>query len=411
MTNFLQKPDKSIWYLAAAVACIGAGQSTIFILIPAEVRAMGFNEFQVGIIFSISAIAWMIFSPFWGSLSDKFGRKWIFLIGIFGFSLSMISFAAIISSANNNLIPFVLILPLLIATRLINGLFGSAVRPAAGGRIADITSPETRAAGFARFDAGWQLGVVTGPILIGILLSIFNNNLFIPFLFVALLGIFIGFYNFAQMSEAEEVLNEEKIESQKKINMFDPRVWPSLVVASFMGLSNAGLVLTSSIFVKDVILTNQLEIYSTVAIGFSIVALSSMFSQLVIVQNYRISPLSLIKWGLFIVFLGFMTLSQASSIPGLYLGLMLKGLGMGLARAGNVTMLSLSVSKDEQGTANGLLNMVFPIGHILVPIIIMPLYIISPEFPYLLLSSLAILLIAFILSNQKKYYSVEKINV
>ena len=126
MTDFSQKPDKSIWYLAAAVACIGAGQSTIFILIPAEVRAMGFNEFQVGIIFSISAIAWMIFSPFWGGLSDKFGRKWIFLIGIFGFSLSMISFAAIISSANNNLIPFALILPLLIATRLINGLFGSS---------------------------------------------------------------------------------------------------------------------------------------------------------------------------------------------------------------------------------------------------------------------------------------------
>ena len=33
------------------------------------------------------------------------------------------------------------------------------------------------------------------------------------------------------------------------------------------------------------------------------------------------------------------------------------------------------------------------------------------KFPYLLLSSLAILLIIFILSNQKKYYSVEKINV
>ena len=107
-----------------------------------------------------------------------------------------------------------------------------------------------------------------------------------------------------------------------------------------MGLSNAGLVLTSSIFVKDVILTNQTEVYSTVAVGFSIVALASMFSQLVIVQNYRISSLSLIKWGLMIVFLGFLLLSQATSIPGLYLGLMLKGLGMGLTRAGNVTMLS-----------------------------------------------------------------------
>ena len=106
--------------------------------------------------------------------------------------------------------------------------------------------------------------------------------------------------------------------------MFDSRVWPSLVIASFMGLSNAGLVLTSSIFVKDVILANQSEVYSTVAIGFSIVALASMFSQLVIVQNYKIKSISLIKWGLIIVFLGFLSLSQASSIPGLYLGLMLK---------------------------------------------------------------------------------------
>ena len=98
----------------------------------------------------------------------------------------MILFAAIISAASYNLIPFVLILPLLIITRLINGLLGSAVRPAAGGRLADRTSPETRAAGFARFDAGWQMGVVTGPILIGVLLSIFNNNLCIPVFLIAL---------------------------------------------------------------------------------------------------------------------------------------------------------------------------------------------------------------------------------
>ena len=32
--------------------------------------------------------------------------------------------------------------------------------------------------------------------------------------------------------------------------------------------------------------------------------------------------------------LGFLLLSQATSIPGLYLGLMMKGLGMGLTRAG-----------------------------------------------------------------------------
>ena len=37
----------SIWVLSAALACIGAGQSTIFILIPQEIRSLGFSEFQV----------------------------------------------------------------------------------------------------------------------------------------------------------------------------------------------------------------------------------------------------------------------------------------------------------------------------------------------------------------------------
>mgnify|MGYP006260738525 FL=1 len=130
---------RSIWLLAIALAFVGAGQSTMFILIPPEVRNLGFNEFQVGLIFSISAVAWMISSPFWGDLSDKFGRHWIFLIGMIGFAISLILITTLIESARQLIIPLYLVLPLLILTRLINGLFGSAVRPAAGGRIADIT--------------------------------------------------------------------------------------------------------------------------------------------------------------------------------------------------------------------------------------------------------------------------------
>ena len=82
MINEQEKPHKSIWFLSAALACVGAGQSTVFILIPSEVRSLGFSEFEVGLIFSISALAWMIFSRFWGRLSDRFGRGSIFLIGM-----------------------------------------------------------------------------------------------------------------------------------------------------------------------------------------------------------------------------------------------------------------------------------------------------------------------------------------
>ena len=401
MINEKEKPHKSIWLLAAALACVGAGQSTVFILIPSEVRSLGFTEFEVGLIFSISALAWMIFSPFWGRLSDKFGRGSIFLLGMIGFAFSMASFAAILISAQSFILPLTLVFPLLVLTRLINGLLGSAVRPAAGGRIADLTSPTTRTAGFARFDAGWQFGVVIGPIVVGVLLSVFNENLLAPFLFIAVLGLIIGFYNFKNMNESFEA---EDLKQQPKLKFYDSRVWPSLLVASFMGIANACLVLTSALYTKDVIITNGESVYAVVAIGFSLVAMSGMFANLFIVDKFKIRPLNLIKWGCSLILLSYLFLANATSISNLYVSLIMFGLGSGLIRPGNITILSLSVSPKEQGAASGWMGTVFPIGHLITPFSIMPLYMLSPNLPYFAISFLALLLIIFILLNQKKYF-------
>ena len=401
MIDEIEKPHKSIWLLAAALACVGAGQSTVFILIPSEVRSLGFTEFEVGLIFSISALAWMIFSPFWGRLSDKLGRGSIFLLGMIGFAFSMASFAAILILAQSLLLPLALVFPLLVLTRLINGLLGSAVRPAAGGRIADLTSPTTRTAGFARFDAGWQFGVVIGPIVVGVLLSVFNENLLAPFLFIAVLGLIIGFYNFKNMNESFEA---EDIKQQPKLKFYDSRVWPSLLIASFMGISNACLVLTSALYTKDVIITNGESVYTVIAIGFSLVAMSGMFANLFIVDKFKIRPLNLIKWGCSLILLSYLFLANATSISNLYLSLIMFGLGSGLIRPGNITILSLSVSPKEQGAASGWMGTVFPIGHLITPFSIMPLYMLSPNLPYFAISFLALLLIIFILLKQKKYF-------
>ena len=77
------------------------------------------------------------------------------------------------------------------------------------------------------------------------------------------------------------------------------------------------------------------------------------------------------------------------------------GLGSGLIRPGNVTILSLSVSPKEQGAASGWMGTVFPIGHLITPFSIMPLYMLSPNLPYLAISFLALLLIIFIISKVK----------
>lgn len=403
------KTPNSIWVLSAALACIGAGQSTIFILVPQEIRLLGFNEFQVGLIFSISALAWIFFSPFWGRLSDRIGRSKVFMLGIIGFAISLFLFAGIIKIAQIYPFSFTLLFVLLICARLINGLLGSAVRPSAGGRIADITDTTNRTSGFARLDAGWQFGVVLGPVAVGLIMLLSDNNLLMPFVFLSLLGLVIGFLNFKLLKKDDSSFESNTDFSALKFT--DKRVFPSLVIASFLGISNACIVLTSSLFVNDVILKSSEDLYFFVSIGFAIVALSGLLTQLFIVDKYSIDPKLLVFIGLSLMTLIFYFLSSVNDISSFYILLAIFGFGGGLARPGNVSILSLSINKNEQGSASGLMGTVFPLGHLLTPFSIMPLYMINPSYPYLLISFLGLFLLLYMFYNQKVFFKFIKTGV
>ena len=403
------KTPNSIWVLSAALACIGAGQSTIFILVPQEIRLLGFNEFQVGLIFSISALAWIFFSPFWGRLSDRIGRSKVFMLGIIGFAISLFLFAAIIKIAQIYPFSFTLLFVLLICARLINGLLGSAVRPSAGGRIADITDTTNRTSGFARLDAGWQFGVVLGPVAVGLIMLLSDNNLLMPFIFLSLLGLLIGFLNFKLLKKDDSSFESNTDSSALKFT--DQRVFPSLVIASFLGISNACIVLTSSLFVNDVILKSSEDLYFFVSIGFAIVALSGLLTQLFIVDKYSLDPKLLVFIGLSLMTLIFYLLSSVNDISSFYILLAIFGFGGGLARPGNVSILSLSIDKNEQGSASGLMGTVFPLGHLLTPFSIMPLYMINPSYPYLLISFLGLFLLLYMFYNQKIFFKFIKTGV
>ena len=403
------RTPNSIWVLSAALACIGAGQSTIFILVPQEIRLLGFNEFQVGLIFSISALAWIFFSPFWGRLSDRIGRSKVFMLGIIGFAISLFLFAAIIKIAQIYPFSFTLLFVLLICARLINGLLGSAVRPSAGGRIADITDTTNRTSGFARLDAGWQFGVVLGPVAVGMIMLLSDNNLLMPFIFLSLLGLVIGFLNFKLLKKDDSSFESNTDSSALKFT--DKRVFPSLVIASFLGISNACIVLTSSLFVNDVILKSPEDLYFFVSIGFAIVALSGLLTQLFIVDKYSLDPKMLVFIGLSLMTLIFYLLSSVNEISSFYILLAIFGFGGGLARPGNVSILSLSIDKNEQGSASGLMGTVFPLGHLLTPFSIMPLYMINPSYPYLLISVLGLFLLLYMFYNQKVFFKFIKTGV
>ncbi len=109
------------------------------------------------LIFSTSwAVMQFFASPIVGSLSDRFGRRPVLLISIFGLGIDYL------------IMGFAPTLGWLYVGRLISGVT-SASFSTAGAYIADISPPEKRAQNFGLIGAAFGVGFVLGPSLGGLL--------------------------------------------------------------------------------------------------------------------------------------------------------------------------------------------------------------------------------------------------
>jgi MFS family permease len=343
----------------------------------------------------------MILSPVWGSLSDSVGRKKIVIVGLLGFAVSLILFSFTISLGQRELLTGSLLFLLLVAARVLNGIFGSATRPSSGGWVADISSTESRSRAFARLDSGFSMGRILGPAVAGLLLLVSYTA---PFFFFAtgafIVIIFVTFQKSPAQFSYKETIN--------KLSIFDSRVWPFLVVSAGFGISNAALVQTSSFFFQDVITPSSDNYIALASIGFMLSALGVLNGQLLIADRLQTSPGSLVKLGVILNFLSLTGYAFSTSLVEVYICLFFYGLGGGMLGPGISSSLSLSVGKEYQGAAGGFLGMVIPIGHVISPLVSMPLYILSPSLPYLLGASLMFFAMIFIFINKRHKWIRDK---
>ena len=111
-------------------------------------------------IFGLFGTAWalmqFVFSPILGGLSDRFGRRPIVLLSNFGLALDYVLMALAPS------------LIWLFVGRVISGVTSASVSTAFA-YIADITSPERRAAVFGKIGAAFGAGFILGPAIGGLL--------------------------------------------------------------------------------------------------------------------------------------------------------------------------------------------------------------------------------------------------
>jgi len=132
-----------------------------------------------GLLISLFALMQLFFGPFFGTLSDQIGRRYIFL-----FLLSTIIIYHLIFALGESLW-------LLFLGRLIGGV-GAATNPISTAILADVSVPEERAVKFGYLGAAFGLGFVVGPVVGGFLGEFGTRAPFWVAAFLAGINLFLG---------------------------------------------------------------------------------------------------------------------------------------------------------------------------------------------------------------------------
>ena len=185
-----------ILFLTVVIDLIGFG--IVIPILPFIGLRIGLDSFDIGILIAIYSVCSGICGPFWGKLSDRFGRKPVMLFCLFG---GAVGYGLLATATTFWSIFFARALGGVMA-----GNFGIAAAI-----VADITSPENRAKGMGAIGAAFGIGMTIGPFLGGYLAGD-NYNLTLPALVAAglsLAAMLAGFIFLKESLNAEQRLAKQ----------------------------------------------------------------------------------------------------------------------------------------------------------------------------------------------------------
>ena len=146
MTNQLKRV--SVLMATAFVDMIGF--SIVFPLVPFYATRLGADEWVVGPLIAAFAVAQLMSAPYWGRLSDRYGRRPAILLGLLTGTIAFTVFGLASS------------LWLLFLARIIQGV-GGGTTGVLQAYIADATESSQRARALGWLSAATSAGVMVGP--------------------------------------------------------------------------------------------------------------------------------------------------------------------------------------------------------------------------------------------------------
>ena len=397
--------SKILSSLMLIILFVSMGQSVYWQTMPIIGREFNFSEIEINTLVAISAAMFIVFTPYWGRLSDRIGRKAVLLIGLTGYVLSNLIF---LYSASLGLVGSVTgfsLLLILLISRIVNSAIGAASRPASGAYVADVTSEEERSSGMGKFGAANNIGTILGPVLVGSLvgLNIFNIpipefGLLTPLIVMSILMAVAASIVYVYLPNK---IIEPAVENRSSKIAFDAKLKLLLSIGMIIFTAFAIVQSITAYYVQDRFNYTLDETAKTTALLLGTMALMSIVSQLTIVQKYKGNPLNLIKFSLPLFILSCILIILSPDFLFLYLGMAFMGLGMGLASPGYTSAASLNANKDNQGAAVGLAMVAPGFGFALGPFLSGILYTSSMNLPFIFILPLFVILIFLIKKLEK----------
>jgi MFS family permease len=161
--NMSRKPTMLVIFLTVFIDLVGFG--IVVPLVPMFSREYGASGWLIGAIIASFSAMQFIFSPIWGRLSDRHGRRPILLMSTAGAALSYVLFALGSGIADHRLA-----LGALLVSRMFAGICGGNITVAQA-YIADITPPELRSKRMGLVGMAFGLGFIFGPAISGLALK------------------------------------------------------------------------------------------------------------------------------------------------------------------------------------------------------------------------------------------------
>jgi DHA1 family tetracycline resistance protein-like MFS transporter len=311
----------------------------------------------VGIFGLIFGLMQFVFSPIMGALSDRFGRRPVLLVSIFGLGFDYVLMA---------LAPSIV---WLFVGRTLSGITAASFSTASA-YVADITPPAGRAKAFGFLGAAFGIGFVVGPAMGGFLGGI---NLRLPFWVSAGLALLNGIYGFFVLPESLPKTERASFSLAKANPVGSFRLLRSH--PELLGLS----VVIFLYFLAHQVLQSTFVLYtgyrygwgpSQVGLNLMGVGIGSIVVQALVVGPFvkRFGERGALYTGLAAGVVGFVIYGMARTGLIFWLGLPIFSV-MGLVQPGYQGLMTRRVAQSEQGRLQGANSGLMAVGGIVGPVL------------------------------------------